>query len=241
MLIRSIIAGIVSTGLLLALLVLSRVLGSPKEAKVELVEVNVMEYTDPTPPPELSEPEDPEETPPPPAPRIDAPVVSVDVDVPVIALSLNKLNLTTPIDAFHTDNQPASLPKIVTAAPKTPPKKVSYTPKKGSPPVSRIIPKRTMVVKSRYEVEELDSKPRVIRTGSFSWPRSASGTSGRVVISLEISEKGYVKVLNVISSSDTKLNAAATKVARGSRFTPPMKNGVKVKARYNYTFNLKKP
>ena len=100
---------------------------------------------------------------------------------------------------------------------------------------------RPTVKKDYYSTGELDGLPTAIRTGQFRWPSRARGLSGKVRLLLEIDQNGLVSVIKVMSTSDPALSAAATRVARGSRFTSPRKNGQKVKARFYKTYVLKKP
>lgn len=234
MIIRSLLIGLASTGLLVALLVLSRILGAPAPQTIELVEIETVVLEEPPPPPNLSEPEDPEDPPPPPAPKIELPSEIDDLKAPKIALSLSRLDLKTPIEPFHTDTAPAQIPVIRQPKPTTQP-----TPQTSQPAPPEVV--RPPIRKAYYAPSELDSLPTAIRTGQFRWPSRARGTRGSVRLEIEIDENGRVSVIRVLSTTDPALSLAATQVARGSRFTAPRKNGQKVKARFSKTYVLKKP
>lgn len=237
MIFRSLIIGFASTALLVALLVLSRIFGAPSVPKVTLTELETVVIEPPAPPPELSEPEEPEDLPPPPAPKLELYANPDAIDSPEIALSLSRIDLKTPIEPFHTDMAPATVPVIRKAQPTRTPAKRTTTPTKPTRPT----PNRPPVKKAFYSTNELDGKPSIIRKGQFRWPSRAKGVTGKVTLLLEISESGRVSVISVVSTTDPALNPSAMRVARGSRFTSPRKNGQKVKARFLMPFSLKKP
>jgi len=245
MFLRSIIVGLATTLLLVSLLAISRALNTPKSKIIALTEVEVIDLEEPPPPPDLSEPEEPEDLPPPPTPKIEFPNALDDLDAPEIALSLNRIDLTTPIEAFHTDSAPAKMPTIQKPkpAPKKTTPKLKPKPKKTYPtkPQKRPSPPKPQPTKAYYSAGELDSKPRVIRTGKFRWPSGAKGTRGTVTLLLEINESGRVRVISVVSSTNSALNTAAKRVASGSKFTAPRKNGQKVKTRFYKPYVLQKP
>lgn len=238
MIIRSLLIGLASTGLLVALLVLSRILGAPAPKTIELLEIETVVLEEPPPPPDLSEPEDPKDPPPPPAPKIELPSELDDLEAPEVALSLNRLDLKTPIEPFHTDTAPAKIPVIRQPEP-TPKPTTKPTPRPSEPRTPKVV--RPPVRKAYYAPSELDSLPTAIRTGQFRWPPRARGTRGSVRLEIEIDENGRVSVIGVLSTTDPALSSAASQVARGSRFTAPRKNGQKVKARFSKTYVLKKP
>lgn len=229
MIVRSLFIGLVTTSLLLALLALSRLLNSHEKEIVEISPVEIVTLESSPPPPELSEPEEPEDTPPPPAPKIEFPDMVDDFDAPEMAFSLTRIDLRTPIQSFNTSSAPAALP--IVPKPSAPTKPTYEKP---------TIPK-PVVKKSYYSSGELDGIPQTIRMGGFRWPSHATGTTGRIKLLLEINESGRVRVISVVSSTNSSLNTSAKRVAVGSRFTSPRKNGQKVKARFYKTYNLKKP
>ena len=228
MIVRSLFIGLVTTSLLLALLALSRLLNTHEKEIVEISPVEIITLESSPPPPELSEPEEPEDTPPPPAPKVEFPDRVDDFNAPEMALSLTRIDLRTPIQSFNTSSAPAALPVIRKIAPKP------------SAPTKPTIQK-PVAKKSYYSSGELDGIPQTIRMGGFRWPSHAKGTTGRIKLLLEINESGRVRVISVVSSTNSSLNTSAKRVAAGSRFTSPRKNGQKVKARFYKTYNLKKP
>ena len=233
MILRSFLIGVSTTGLLVALLVLSRLwIAEPGEELVTALEIETIYQEEPPPPPDLSEPDDP---PPPPAPKLELFANADDYSAPEIALSFNRVDLRTPIESFQTDIAPAKIPIIRQPKPKPAPN-TNPTTRPTSPKLNR-----PTVKKDYYSTGELDSLPTAIRTGQFRWPSRARGVSGKVRLLLEIDQNGRVSVIKVMSTSDPALSAAATRVARGSRFTSPRKNGQKVKARFYKTYVLKKP
>ena len=233
MIVRSLFIGLVTTSLLLALLALSRVLNIHEKEIVEFSPVEIITLESSTPPPKLSEPKEPEDTPPPPAPNIEFPNMIEDFDTPEMALSLTRIDLRTPIQSFNTSSAPAALPVIRRIVPKpSAPTKPTYK----KPTIQKPAAKN-----SYYSSGELDGIPQTIRTGGFRWPSHAKGTTGKIKLLLEIDESGGVRVISVVSSTNSSLNTSAKRVAAGSRFTSPRKNGQKVKARFYKTYNLKKP
>ncbi|MGB0326701.1 MAG: energy transducer TonB [Akkermansiaceae bacterium] len=233
MILRSFLIGVSTTGLLVALLVLSRLwIAEPREELVTALEIETIYQEEPPPPPDLSEPDDP---PPPPAPKLELYAKADDYSAPEIALSFNRVDLKTPIESFQTDIAPAKIPVIRQPKPKPAPN-TNQTIRPTSPKLIR-----PTVKKDYYSTGELDGLPTAIRTGQFRWPSRARGLSGKVRLLLEIDQNGRVSVIKVMSTSDPALSAAATRVARGSRFTSPRKNGQKVKARFYKTYVLKKP
>lgn len=233
MILRSFLIGVSTTGLLVALLVLSRLwVAEPGEELVTALEIETIYQEEPPPPPDLSEPDDP---PPPPAPKLELYAKADDYRAPEIALSFNSVDLKTPIEPFQTDIAPAKIPVIRQPKPKPAPN-TNQTTRPTSPKLIR-----PTVKKDYYSTGELDGLPTAIRTGQFRWPSRARGLSGKVRLLLEIDQNGLVSVIKVMSTSDPALSAAATRVARGSRFTSPRKNGQKVKARFYKTYVLKKP
>lgn len=233
MIVRSLFIGLVTTSLLLALLALSRLLNTHEKEIVEFSPVEIITLDSSTPPPELSEPEESQDTPPPPAPKLEFLDMVDDFNAPEMALSLTRIDLRTPIQSFNTSSAPAELPVIRKIVPKpSAPTKPTYKKPTIQKPVAK---------KSYYSSGELDGIPQTIRTGGFRWPSHAKGSAGKIKLLLEIDESGRARVISVVSSTNSSLNTSAKRVAAGSRFTSPRKNGQKVKARFYKTYNLKKP
>lgn len=192
------------------------------------------------------------------------------LEAPELPLTTVKFNPTVKVDIMAIDRAPAVLPKKPVYKPKPKPvykpkpkytsktssskskytPKSTYTPKAKPKYTPKAKPKTTYQPKPKpkppapkpyYSTGELDGTPRQIRQGSFSWPSRAKGTSGTVVLTVELSTSGRVSVISVNSTTDSALTEAAKRIAKGSRYTSPTKNGQKVKARFRKTYKLVKP
>jgi len=232
---KSFITGVGFTAVLIAVLAGSRLFRTV-QTTVDVPEEEAIVFLDPLPDvPEFDveqdEPEDQvvEELPPPPA--LSAPVSeSFDIGAPVALARHDNALPELAAEIFHENLAPAELPQVKS----TPSLKPRPQPPKVTPPPVKPKPK------AFYNVGELDGKPRKIRDGVFRWPVGARGVKGQVKCILEINTNGRVRMVRVISSTDPKLVPAARRVAEGSRFTVPKKNGVPVKVQYTYTYNLRK-
>jgi len=217
----AIIPGILISALLFVLLAASR-LNQSQENDVTLVDVEILELHSPPAPPEFQE--DPEQTdndlPPPPTPDINLLESLSSLDQPPLQLTPNKISITTPVETFRQSNDVADIAKPII----TPPKNVS----------------RVSAQKNEYSLNELDSTPKVIKKGSFRWPRSVRGNQASIKMKLKITKTGDVEVLQIISSDLEALNKTAIRVATQTKFTPPRKNGKIVEATYTRVFNLTK-
>lgn len=236
------------TVLLLAVLAFTRLVELEKaEELVSLNNVVVAEIAPPPPPQDLSEPEledelpDPVE-PPPVAPALDVPIEAPSIDVTTVPLSLTRLDLSTPLQSFHTDIEVADITvRKAVVRPVSKPAKI-YTPTNSKKtPTKPKLPPKPVVKKEVYSTSELDSIPRARRTGRFSWPSRAKGRHGEVRLLLEISTSGRVSVIKVLSTTDSALSAAAKKVATGSLYTSPTYKGKPVKTQFYKTYKLQKP
>jgi len=144
------------------------------------------------------------------------------------------------VDPFYTDQPPSPLPqpvvkKPVTVKPKAKPKIPVKSPKKP-----RIKPKPPKP-KSQYSVSELDRKPRLIRNPSVRFPSSIrNASSGRVVVKVLILPSGKSQFVSVLSSTHPALIPAAKRLANGSRFTAPTRQGKAVKAVMTWPITIKK-
>ena len=97
--------------------------------------------------------------------------------------------------------------------------------------------------KSTYSEGELDRIPSLRKDPIAEFPASLArkGVSeGKVNLSLEINEKGRVRVLGVVSSTHPELVPVARKAASTARFSKPTKNGRTVKATFSWELTLKK-
>ena len=266
MFLKSIFTGTLITAILVSVLAATRLMKTEDDAK-DLVLYEIDEVVMAAPPEPPMEEEDPEETeveslPVAPIPALDL-MSDSTLDSTPLPLTTASFNPELSVSEFAIDREPAYLPvvKIVKPKPKpvakyvpkyVPKRKVTTKPtvvkKKYVVPVKPKVytkpkppaPKRE-VIKSSYSPNKLDSMPRELRKGSFSWPRSAKGSSGTVKLQIELSTSGKVRVIKVISSTDPKLISAAKRVATGSRFTAPKYRGKVVKTEFIMPYILNKP
>ncbi|MCH7225246.1 energy transducer TonB [Haloferula sp. A504] len=225
------VLGLAMAAALLALLGLTRlVMPQVPTTDLELREVEIAALPEPPPPP----PEDPPPEQPPPPPALanitevpDPTRVAIPkVDVP--------LDLEMPVDTFFTDIEPAPLPQPVVrrVAPKPRP---TARPSRPSPPPA--------VTKSIYSINELDSKPRLLRHGSAAFPSSLARrgvTQGTVNFEVELSTSGRVNVRRVVSATHSELVSPARRIAGSARFTAPTRNGKPVKAVMRWPITIRK-
>ncbi len=130
------------------------------------------------------------------------------------------MDVTMPVDAFFTELAPAPLPVVERPRP---------SPRPRAP---RLVAPRP-AAKSHYSMGELDGRPRLLRHPSVAFPRALAARGvrkGTVVLEVELSQSGSVSVRRVVSSSHPELVSPARRVAAGSRFTSPKRNGQAVKA-----------
>lgn len=246
MFVKSIITGSVITAILVSVLASTRLINSgADEYDLMLYDIQQIDLPPPPEPPmeeeEVEEEELLESLPQAPLPALDL-LADAKVDSTPLPLTTATFDPQLSVSPFEIDREPADLP--VAKAPSRPkvravkPKLKAKQPKvtKKPRPVAPL-----QKLKSSYSPSELDQKPSELRKGSFTWPSGARGTSGMVKLLLEISSSGRVSVLNVSSSSDPKLNAAAKRVAVNSRYTAPTYRGKPVKTKFYKTYHLKKP
>ncbi len=225
---QSTIIGLAASALLLAVLSFARIFvvtANIPDLAIREIETVTFEPPPPSPPPEEPPPDAP---PPPPTLTNLSPIPDLS-RVPVPQADV-PMDITLPVENFHTDLTPAPLPEAPTPPkprPATHPqqffkKEQTYQPKPPPP-----------VAKSHYDTNELDGTPRLLRHGSATFPASLArqGVSrGTVVLEVELSTAGSVSVRRVVSSTHPDLVAPARRVAAGARFTPPKRNGQPVKA-----------
>ena len=242
---KSIITGSVVTALLIAVLAGARLLKDNTELPdTVLQEIDNVDMSPPEDPPDMDEPE-PENEPEPMVEEFTTPIVAaLDLDInlpdaPAINASQIRLSAEQSLAALTDSRAPSELPSKPAIRPRGQSDKPTRVTKPTKPqrPTPPIKPK----VKESYLPSELDGKPREIRVGRFTWPSRAKGKSGSVRFLLEIDTSGRVRVKRVLSSTDPALVSAAKKVANGSRYTVPKKNGKPVKAIFTKTYQLKKP
>lgn len=229
--IRSILIGLVAAGALLCVLALSRLLvGEAEVADVTVREVEMFDADVPPPPPPP-----PDEPPPDPPPT---PAIAELNDIPdpsrvPIPRAELPMDVKMPVDTFFSDLPPAPLPVAATPAPRAEARPGKPAPPRTPPPAP---------VRDTYNVGELDATPRLLRHGSAAFPaslRRQGVSSGTVVLEVQLSPRGAVTVRRVISSSHAELVDGARRIAAGSRFTPPTRQGQAVSAvmRWPITIN----
>lgn len=228
---KSIILGCAITVVLLTVLVATRMMVLTQATpEFEIREVDTVSLPEPPPPPPEQAPV--EDVPPPPPPALEDLHVSLDVSQPVLPVSQQSVNPRMAVDSFFTDEPPAPLPVIA----KVTPRQVAKPELKSSP--SLVV---AAAPKSDYSVGELDQKPRLLRNPSVVFPRSIKNTnSGRVVVRVAIHPSGRSEFLAVISSTHPDLVPLAQRIASGSRFTPPTRQGKAVKVVMSWPIIIKK-
>lgn len=224
--IRSTFIGIVASAILLVVLGVSRlIVVSVDLPDVEIREIETVTYEPPPPPPPIDEPP-PESMMPPPALTSLSPLP--DPSRVAIPQAEVPMDIRTPVENFFTDLAPAALPERgVPAARPSAPRPATLrpaTPRPTPPPP---------VAKSHYQASELDGTPRLIRHGSAPFPTALSRQGihrGTVTLEVELSTSGAVSVRRIISATHPDLVPAARRIASGSRYTAPRRNGQAVKA-----------
>ena len=231
---KSIILGIAVTAVLLAVLVATRLMVlSPVEYEFEIREIETVSLPEPPSPPEEQLPA--EDSPPPPPPALEDLRPAIDMTQPVIMASNQSVDPRLSIDTFFIDQPPALLPEVVKAAR---PKAVESAIKsKPQPQVIAPLPQP----KSEYSLGELDQQPRLLRNPSVIFPRSIKdATIGNVVVRVAILASGRSEFVSVVSSTHDDLVPLAKRIADGSRFTPPTRQGKAVKAIMTWPITIKK-
>lgn len=231
---KSIILGIATTAVLLAVLVATRLMVlTTAEKEFEIREIDTVSLPEPPPPPAEEIPE--EDVPPPPPPVLVDLRATPDVSQPALPVSTLKIDPRLAVDSFFSDQPPSPLSTI--AKPRPRPVTKPSQPRSPRPAVKAAPPKP----KSQYSLGELDRKPRLIRNPSVSFPRSIrNASSGRVVVRVAIQPSGRSRFLSVVSSTHPALIPLARKIANGSRFTPPTRQGRPVKAVMSWPITIKK-
>lgn len=232
---KAIILGIATTAVLLTVLVATRMMLLTRvEPDFEIREVDTVTLPDPPPPPPEEQVED---EPPPPPPAIADLSPTLDISQPALPVVNIRVDPRIAVDSFFTDQPPSPLPRPIV---KRPVVKAKAAPKAKAPPKPRVkaAPPKP---KSQYSVGELDRKPRLLRNPSVRFPSSIRNTnSGKVVVKVAILPSGKSQFLSVISSTHPALVSAAKRIAGGSRFTPPTRQGKAVKAVMTWPIIIKK-
>jgi len=231
---KSIILGIAVTTVLLGVLVATRMMVlSTTVAEFEIREIETISLPEPPPPP----PEEPvhEDIPPPPPPALADLAVIPDISQLALPVVIMQVNPHLAVDTFFTDQPPAPLPVVTRPVPRPVAKPTVKT--SVRPTIKKELPKP----KSEYSMGELDKKPRLLRNPSVTFPRSIrNATSGRVVVRVAILPSGESQYLSVSSSTHPELIPLARRIANGSRFTPPTRQGKAVKAVMTWPITIKK-
>ena len=243
MFIKSIITGSVITAVLVSVLAATRLMNTDIDTPdLLLYEVEQITMTPPPEPPmeeeepQMEEEEFLESLPQAPIPALDL-LSEVSIDSTPLPLTTATFDPRLSVSPFEIDREPADLPMAKAPSRPKPLVKPSSTPKTSYKPPRPAQEK----LKSYYSPSNLDSKPRELRKGSFTWPSSARGTSGSVKLLLEISISGRVTVVSVLSSTDPGLVTSAKRVASDSRFTAPNYRGKPVKTKFSIEYHLKQP
>jgi len=162
--------------------------------------------------------------------------VTIDLNQPAIPVSPMKVDLSLAVDTFFSDEPPSPLPRPVVKRPTA-----KHKGPRGGQSLSRPKVKRVVAVKSQYSIGELDQKPRLLRNPSVSFPRSIRhAKSGRVVVRIAILPSGRSRFISVISATHPALIPLARRIANGSRFTPPTRQGKAVKAVMTWPITIRK-
>lgn len=225
--------GLGTAAVLLAVLALTRWwVTEVKVVDLDLREVELAAPEEPPPPP-AEEP--PPELPPPPA-LTEVSEVPDPTRVPIPRAEV-PMDLRMPVDTFFADVAPAPLPQPAVV------KRPRPAPRPSPGPAARPTPPPPPKAKSHYAMNELDSRPRLLRHGSAVFPSSLARrgvTSGTVTFEVELSQSGGVSVRRVVSASHPELVAPARRVAAGARFTRPTRNGQPVKAIMRWPITIRK-
>lgn len=91
-----------------------------------------------------------------------------------------------------------------------------------------------------FDFGDLDEIPRIIREGRFRYPPNSPRGQGEafVRVLIYINKDGRAKVQKVVDFSHSEFVNAVTSMAEDSRFTSPMRNGKKVRSKYEWTIRI---
>lgn len=222
--------GLLSACAMLAVLAIARLLVvSVETPDMEIREVEISTFEEPPPPPPPEDP--PPDAPPPPPALTDLSDVPDPSRIPIPEANV-PMDITLPVETFFSDVPIAPLPEAPVEAPR--PRAQAPAPRVETPPAPTPAPAPPPpVVKSHYQVDELDGTPRLIRHTAPPFPQSLARqgvTRGTVVLEVELSAVGAVSVRRVISASHADLVSPARRVAASARFTPPTRRGQPVRA-----------
>ena len=87
-----------------------------------------------------------------------------------------------------------------------------------------------------FDIQDLDSAPRMVRQGQFVYPADMrrARVQGVVRLMVIIDERGNVRVEDVVDARVREFIDAAIRFAETSAFEPPMVDGKAVRARYTF-------
>lgn len=227
---RNIFIGILVTAVLLLGLAASRLMKMKMESE-EFVLTKLESISLPPPPVPEDQVNDQkiEElqavAPPPPALADMRP--SIDLRRVAIPVTNSHAVLDMEVDLFSLETAPQALPKAVE-------KRVAGD--------SANLPTRKIArTKPSVSLGDLDQNPRLLRLGRFRWPRGLRSNQVKVVVEVELNEKGRVRLLKVKSLSDEAIRSVIPSIVNGSRYTAPKRDGIAVKLNFNWPLTLQKP
>ena len=95
-------------------------------------------------------------------------------------------------------------------------------------------------LESIFGFGELDEIPRVVRAGPFRYPTNGPRGRGQKFVNLLIfiDVNGRVSVQDVVDYSHRELIEPAKRMAMGTRFSIPIRNGEPVRARYEWPIQI---
>jgi protein TonB len=95
-------------------------------------------------------------------------------------------------------------------------------------------------LESIFGFGELDEIPRVVRAGQFRYPTNGPRGRGQKFVNLLIiiDVNGRVSVQDVVDFSHRELIEPAKRMAMGTRFSVPVRNGEPVRARYEWPIQI---
>lgn len=91
-----------------------------------------------------------------------------------------------------------------------------------------------------FDVKDLDERPKNLKQVKMIAPIEfrKERRSGRVSLLVKIDTNGYTTVMEIVETTSPAIVAAAIEAAEQFLWTPPMKNGEAVNARYTFTLGF---
>ena len=99
-------------------------------------------------------------------------------------------------------------------------------------------------IKKLFTFRDLPEAPKIINHPKILFPRELVRRGikeGRVVVLIEIDERGRARVISIQSSTHPLLIKKAEEVIRQAQFTTPLINGVAQRVRGEWPINLREP